>query len=295
MACDLCGCAGGLSLTAYHLPGAYHRIGVQYRYVGFESSHPALFDQSQLESSREYFQTAEVFGRWAWNDRLFTTLRVPYAMNRRTAADEGQQERSGLGDLTLQTDFIFLGHQAGTNHFLMGSLGLKFPTGSYARSGNLDQAPMQLSAGTGSWDLSGQVYYRFLPKTWGLQADGSGFLNGTNPYGYRVGHQVSGGVSGLYRLLRPARNFGAVSQVGFYLDHQFAHGYPDSDPNSGLATGGTYTWVRLAQDFHFTDWGFRFGADIPVTQNIAFGQIRPSPRVHILVYTQFKKSKKEKQ
>lgn len=101
-------------------------------------------------------QQVDLFLSWTPIDRVTLTLNVPFAFNKTTEFEEGQQETStlsGLGDVILSSSVVFWRNRPVLpSTWFEARAFLKFPTGESSERVDGVKDP-HLQPGTGSWDF----------------------------------------------------------------------------------------------------------------------------------------------
>lgn len=106
-ACEVCGCSMGGNYFGI-LPQFHgHFVGLRYQYRSFRSEHVPLFSESEQLISHEYFQTAELWGRWNPSKKVQLFAFVPVNFMHKQEAGITTLE-NGLGDVSLVVNVVLL-------------------------------------------------------------------------------------------------------------------------------------------------------------------------------------------
>lgn len=145
---------------------------------------------------------------------------------------------SGFGDARLMVKHAL---HLSVKHLLVGSLGVKAPTGEYKllnEEGAINEP--SIMPGTGSWDgLLGVYYaYQFSPHRWDGFLSGSYQINTQNDLDYRFGDALIVNAGTNYSFIGHERTFTASLQVN-------ARHAPHDEYRSVEVSGTGGTWIYL--------------------------------------------------
>jgi hypothetical protein len=148
-ACAVCGC-GDPTITALGTEKPFRnrvRTSLELRHRS-DTIGKAGEDALSLSEQRLDAQVA-----WAPHERVFLLVTVP-ALRREVSYVNLRREQSfGLGDVELRAKvFVWQDREKLPQHLLGASAGVKFPTAIDQRSGRGELLPIELQAGTGSFD-----------------------------------------------------------------------------------------------------------------------------------------------
>jgi len=275
-ACAVCGC-GDPTITALGTEKPYRnrfRASLEFRYRTDNIGAPGI-DELQLSEERLDVQLA-----WAPVERIFLLLSVPGLRREVRYVNLERHQTWGLGDIELRAKgFIWQDRAWSPRHLLALVGGIKLPTALVQNGRDGNPLPVELQAGTGSFDpLAGISYAWFaFPAMIYLS------LNGTYPtrgrYDFRASPSLRFTASGQYSVLpwfaprigfdarldgkgteegRPARDSGGfvglvsvellftpVPDILFFV----AARIPVIQSLSGFHREGTYLNLGLAYDF----------------------------------------------
>jgi hypothetical protein len=248
-ACASCGC-GDPTLTALgtEKPSrnrlrasleARHRIDV----VGA----PGV-DELRLSEQRLDGQLA-----WAPHERLFLLASLP-VLRRDLRYDDGFERRTwGIGDLEVRAKLFLMQDRAfAPRHLLAAMVGAKLPTAVVDHRRNGQALPLELQAGTGSFDALLGASYAYFTFPWSAYASAQLALPGRGTAGARAGRSLRGTVAA-------QRHLGSLLAARLALDTRFdgqaqENGAPD--PNSGgfIAFAAPELLVSPVVDLSLSVW-----------------------------------------
>jgi hypothetical protein len=278
-ACNTCGCAASNQYLGILSQLSGHFVGLQYNYRWYESHHDAT--EANKPAGHEYYQMAQLWGRYSLGKRVKLFAFVPYQYN---VKNEGATKStlSGLGDITLLANYQILRPQSTCEdwqHYLLAGAGVKAPTGSYDNKvlGNGDELAPSMQAGTGSWDFVGNANYTLQHNLWGLNAEASYTLTTPNHQTYKYGNRLSGGVQ-LFRQFSH-KSLRLLPSVGVRYE-QSAQDY-DNYPTRSLAqyTGGSMTYGVVGVHAYRKHYGLEAAYSMPLAQNYAEGLVQSKGKV----------------
>lgn len=283
-ACDICGCsAQGSSLGL--LPGVTsHFVGLRYHYRAFKSEHPAEFSPNQNDWSRDYFSTAELWGRIVLYKRLELFAFVPFNHYQVDHYAEGVYSHTsmntGIGDASLMLNAVLLRTSdnnpvADMQHQWQIGGGVKAPTGKFGEvDPELGIVLPNMQAGTGSWDFSAMTNYRLQWKNWGMNVNASYRYNTPNALRYQFGQSMIGSVDFLRVIAAGNDRFQLIPQIGArfeYFDRDYSN---QSKRERNDYSGGRFIYASAGFDGYVGNFGIQLRADLPVSQNFASGYVR---------------------
>lgn len=278
-ACNTCGCAASNQYLGILPELSGNFIGLQYNYRWYESHHDAA--EANKPAGQEYYQTAQLWGRYALGKRVQLFAFVPYQYNLK---QEGgvKNTLSGIGDVTVLANVQILrpeGTCQSWQHYLQAGGGLKAPTGAYNNTvlGSGDELVPSMQAGTGSWDFVGNANYTLQHEMWGLNAEAAYTLTTPNHQTYKYGNRISGGVQIFHQFNRKALRL--LPSLGVRYE-QSAQDY-DNYPTRSLAeyTGGNMTYATAGLRAYRKHFGFEASYSQPVSQHYAEGLVQSKGKV----------------
>lgn len=183
-ACAVCGC-GDPTITALGTEKPYRnrfRASIELRHRSDSVGQPTV-DELQLSEQRLDLQLA-----YAPHERIFLLLAVPGLRREVGYVNLERQQTIGLGDIELRVKgFVWQDRSWSPKHLLAVIAGVKFPTAIVQLGRDGVPLPLELQAGTGSFDpLVGISYaWFFWPAMLYMSA------NGTYPTPGRFGFRAS--------------------------------------------------------------------------------------------------------
>ncbi len=196
IACDICGSGPG---------GAYLGLLPEFRkrFIGLRFQQNGLYahlGQGRAHTyltTREAYQTAELWGATNIGSRFRLTMMIPYNFISRSSQQQQASSR-GLGDITVIGYYRLLERRSGKEEKQLSQMlwlgaGIKLPAGRYdPDEKNVQEATQNtFQLGTGSTDLSVHAMYDIRFRQTGLNVNAGYKLNTANQYGYRYGNKLS--------------------------------------------------------------------------------------------------------
>lgn len=280
-ACDVCGAStGGQSLGL--LPQfSKHFVGVQYLHRYFSSVHTPLLENKDVSYSDEYYNTTQLWGRYALGRRLQLFAFVPYQYNTRYLSGT-TTHMSGVGDITLLANANIV-RTADTakgklRHMLQAGVGVKMPTGSYKGVSQPEREGLpNMQPGSGSWDIPVNVNYTVRYSKVGANIDAAYTITTANKDNYKYGNRLNTQLSAFYSL-----NVGRVvmmPQLGVRYEYAL-HDYDNYDRKwLNEQTGGSITYTMAGMQAYFGNVGLQAAYYQPVAQQYADGNVTANKRM----------------
>jgi hypothetical protein len=283
-ACDICGCGVGNYYLGIMPQFQSNFIGLRYRAYSFDShlghSHEGLF------SSKEYFQSTELWARYYPTPRLRVLAFVPYHFNRQQT-DGKSLYLEGLGDVSVLASYQLIVPKADTmnkylRHNLWVGTGLKTNSGKYNYNENdaAQVANPNFQLGTGSWDFLLNLTYTLRYQKFGLNVDANYKINTTNEQKYRFGNRLSGTVAAFF-VQKVTENFAVMPNIGIYAE---SSGLNYKNKFEVENTGGSMMAMSAGiETYFFKKCSLGFNFQSPIAQNLADKQIKAHNRalVHL--------------
>jgi hypothetical protein len=275
-ACDVCGCSVGGNYFGILPQFRRHFVGIRYQYRPFQSTHATLFEGETPLVTKEYFHTAELWGRYVphKNVQLYAFVPTNYFLK----TEEGKKtEYSGLGDISLMANYFVLntGDSAARNwkHALQVGAGVKLPTGKANKVENDVRLNPYLQMGTGSLDIPLSIIYTLRYKRFGLNAEANYRVNTPNQQSYRFGN----------RLASSARLFywHKVKSNSFLPNAGINYESADRDTDNGVGkefTGGYSVFANIGIDIFYRDFSLNLSARPPLHEHFGDGNVKSFTR-----------------
>lgn len=279
LACDVCGCSIGQGQMGVMPQWRSHFVALRYQSLRFRTQHPSHDGTGQGTLSDDYFQSVELWGRWAVSRRVLLTGSLPYRVNALREPGAETLHFSHFGDASATANVILFQSKdtARVRHVVQVSAGLKAPTGHFRGSEDV-AAPVNMLPGTGSWDVPVGVVYTLRRLDWVFQGELNARWNSTNPDQYRFGNRVAGTFSA-FRWWQKGRT-SWLPGVGLTAELQ------DMDRRKGAwvtTTGGAACLAQAGLDVFHRSLGFGLNAQIPVWSDLGGGIIQALPRLNARV------------
>ncbi len=255
--CDLCGCYMGINGEDKN------ELGLRYRLRVFNGPHVNTGDPEAMSKIKEYYNTAELYGRYFISPKLQISFSLPYAVNR---VETGTI--TGLGDLLILSKYLVMGktgYQPGTNFndrlFIGG--GFKIPTGSYNKSIDGEVEP-HFQTGTGSYDFIFLGTYIARFRRFGLNSDIVYKINTQNSNAYRFANRFNFSTTILY-ILPAGMNSSLVPNAGVYFEQANPDKINGADDDG---SGGKVLFVTAGLNLNIKKIILSFDYQKPVYENL---------------------------
>lgn len=197
MACDICGCGVGSQYIGILPEFRKHIIGLRYR-PNSMISHLGAGGATTHLTTRETYQTVEVWGGWNIGKKFRVMAIIPWHINSRT--NNGiTQSKNGLGDISATGFYQLINNrkQVFNQKLLIQSLwigaGIKLPAGKYdvADKSTTAQSANLFQLGTGSIDYLLASMYDIRLQDAGLNVAMNYRINSLNKEKYGYGNKFS--------------------------------------------------------------------------------------------------------
>ena len=284
-ACDICGCGVGSNYIGILPEFSKHIMGLRYRYSTLQT-HIGADGATTYLTTRENYQTAELWAGWNIGSRFRVMATLPYSFNERI--NQGQHNtKNGLGDISLNGYFQAVNSRKTISHsrMLVQSLwlggGIKLPTGQYdpadkstgAENTNLFQL------GTGSVDFNLGFMYDVRLQDAGINVAGSYQFNTANKYHYEYGNKYRGNVQAYYKF-RLHNKLVLAPNAGLLYEHA------QTDMDNKLSvdiSGGNVFAATAGLELSYKRIGIGGNFQSPLSQNLAHGIIKAGNRAMVHV------------
>ena len=141
------------------------RLALTFRHRTDELGEPRV---NLVELSEQRIETSLA---WSPKDYLTLSLMAPVVHRRLTQVNGAVDEFWSIGDLDLRLrGVLFRDRERAPRHLFSGLIGLELPTAPVDEQDNGDPLPLELQAGTGSWDPILGLTYGFFSDPWSFTA-----------------------------------------------------------------------------------------------------------------------------
>jgi hypothetical protein len=271
-ACEICGCSTGNFYLGL-LPKFNNKfIGVRYRSMNYRT----LLKQDPTQFSNDYYSTIEIWSGWNLGKKWQVMAFVPFQMNRQIT-DDGNNTNSGLGDITLLTNYNIWNRRASiVSHQLWIGGGVKLPTGQYKVSFdptalNLGQPNGQI--GTGSVDYLLSINHNASYMNWGLSTSVNYKVNTANTDQFKFGNRATANMLVYYRVTH--NSFNVAPTIGGFFEQSNSNSYQSSDI---LLTGGHALFATTGLEMSYSRIAFGISLQAPLAQNYSDHQTTAQTR-----------------
>jgi hypothetical protein len=218
LACDICGCSGGLSSGGLFPQVQNNLLGLRNSWQHFD--HPSGNFNGSSEVQKDHIYESDLFLRWFPKKRLQVWVNAPFRVVNRIET-ERITSLTGIGDLQARAFYTVV--KPDTNyhrfkHFLLAGGGASLPTGKYRqRDDNLSLLPLGLQVGTGAWSIMSNAVYIVQTHRLGLQIQGDYRVNFKNEDTFKKGNNI-GGQFGVFLRSKLFRNVLFLPQLSYRFD-----------------------------------------------------------------------------
>ncbi len=239
--CDICGCSSGGNFFGILPQYQAHFLGFRYKYSRFKSLHP---DDGSYGS--DYFNTTEIWGRYALTKRLHLYAILPFQFTKRIEGNSVNQIHE-FGDASIIANYLIFDNSRSEGRvfkqtFQFGA-GLKLPSGKNNLVQNFQRLPENLQPGSGTTDVILNAIYTNRFKNFGLNADLNFKINQENTKNYKQGDKIY--ASGRFFIWFRSKGISMLPHLG--LDYESSN--TDSKYNKPVEfTGGESLLSSLGID-----------------------------------------------
>lgn len=286
-ACDICGCGVGNSYIGILPEFRKHIFGVRYRYNAM-LTHLGVDGTFTYLTTKENYQTIELWGGWNIGDKARIMMSIPYVFNERT--NQGvSTNKNGIGDISLSGYYQLLNdrHTVMKSKLLVQSLwiggGIKLATGKYNPSdkNTTNNNANLFQLGTGSFDFNIVAMYDVRLQDAGINIAANYKINTPNKYAYQYGNKFSVNTQAYYKIrikdkLTIAPNAGILYETA---QNYFDNGYKTT------VSGGQLLLGTAGMEVSFGKWAVGANFQTPLSQNLANGIVMAKDRamVHVAI------------
>ncbi len=281
VACDICGCSSGNYFLGPTPQFNTYFIGTRYSFRSFST----VIKTDNEQYSKDFYQTAELWGGLKINQRFQALAFLPYNINH-SKTDDGNKLNEGLGDLTLIGNYSILDkvtltkENAAVSQQLYIGLGVKVPTGQYSINTDEIVSSANSQPGTGSLDYLLSTSYNLTINNWGIASNLNYKVN-QSASDFRFGNRFSATAFG-FRTFELKKN--SISPtVGLFYENLHPSEFAKIKVES---TGGNAFLGSIGIETRIKKLSLGINAQLPIAQNISDLQTKINLRgmVH-LTYT----------
>lgn len=266
-ACDICGCSSGNYFIGLLPQFRKHFFGTRYSFRSFKST--VASDATQF--SKDFYQTAELWGGLNVGKKWQVIAFVPYNINKQTS-DDGVKKSKGLGDITLISNYKLVDVRSADKHnnrisqqLWIGG-GIKLPTGKFTADPNDVIPNANNQPGTGSIDYLLNAMYTFHLNDWGINSSFNYKINrGAN--NFKFGNRFSSSVFVFHSISLAKVTFNP--NMGMLYENLQANKLSNKQIKE---TGGSALLAAGGLETNFKKLAIGFNAQVPLHQNISNGQ-----------------------
>lgn len=272
-ACDVCGCSVNASYMGILPQFQKHFVGARYMTNSFNSRHiPSSYSLEQGRS-QEFFQRAEIWGRYYITPRIQLFGFLPYSINSKT--EEGvTSQYHGVADASVMVNYIFLNTgdsgRFSVRNTIMAGGGLKLPTGRFDK----DQLA-NMQTGSGSWDYMLNLIYTLRYKKTGVNVDVNGRINNSNGT-YTFGNRLTSGARFFY--WHKYKMVSLLPQIGGLAE------FAQKDTKEGVSqkySGGNGFYGIAGMDMYFRTCSAGISYTLPIQEDLNEGLVTTKQRLSL--------------
>lgn len=269
-ACDVCGCSVNANYFGILPQFNKNFVGVRFNQSYFDLQHtPSLFPKPEQAYS-ENLNRYEIWGRYFISNRLIAFVNIPWQFNMRK--DQGvEQSYTGVSDASISLAYILFNtgdsvKQKWRNTLMLGS-GIKLPTGKFR-----SDKPASIQTGTGTFDYHLNLIYTIRYKSYGMNADATYRINGTNDT-YKYGNRLISSFRFFY--WKQQKTHSLLPNVGVL----FETAQRDQSNNiPQLYTGGNGFYFSGGADIYIKRVVFGVNVSAPFAEHLNRGYARTQHR-----------------
>ena len=272
-ACDICGCSAPGYFFGPFPQFRSHFYGVRYYFRSFNSQ--VKGDASQY--SKDFYQTAEIWGGLNVGKKLQLMAFVPYNFNSQKS-DDGTNTTNGIGDITLLANYKILENSRQTKNgknirqqLLVGA-GIKAPTGKFSADPDEIIAGANNQPGSGSVDVLLNTIYTLQINSWGINGTLNYKMNNSAD-NFRFGNTLNANVFAFKNI--NTKKLIVSPNVGLMYENLQANKLE----NLKVAeTGGNALLGAAGVDINMSKVTFGVNVQLPIDQNLSDGQTKIATR-----------------
>ena len=266
-ACDICGCSSGNYFVGPFPWFHKHFVGVRYTFRSFHS----IVKNDVTQFSKDFYQTAEIWGGWNIGKKWQVLAFLPYNINRQ-ASDDGALKSNALGDATLIVNYNLLSNKttsksgSGVSQQLWIGAGLKLPTGKFSADPDDFIPSANNQTGTGTVDVLLNTIYSLRIDKWGVSSNISYKIN-QDADNYQFGNRFNASAFVFRSIATPKATFNP--NAGLLYENLKANKF---ESLKVADTGGNALFAAAGVETNLNKIAIGFNAQIPVSQNLSNNQ-----------------------
>lgn len=284
-ACDICGCGVGGYYIGILPEFNKHILGLRYRYNTLKT-HIGAGGSATYLTTKERYQTAELWGAWNLGKKFRIMAAVPYAFNEKE--NQGiSKSKQGIGDVSVNGYYQLINNRRTvfSTKLLVQSLwiggGIKLPTGKYIpadKQGTTQNANL-FQLGTASFDFSLNAMYDLRIQDAGLNVSAGYKMNTANQYHYNYGNKLNT-TAQLYYKLRVQNKFTVAPNLGILYENS----KKDIDNKIMVdVSGGDLLLGSIGAETAVKKITVGANWQTPLSQNLGRGFVKANSRVMVHV------------
>jgi len=279
-ACDICGCGVGGTYIGILPEFNKHIIGLRYR-QNLLTSHLQEGGNESYLTTKERYQSAEVWSGWNITSRLRVMSIIPYNSISQKRKDGQSLLQQGIGDVSIFSYYNIINSRKtpGYAKLLVQSLwlgaGIKLPTGRYSPANTNNTNANLYQLGTGSYDVIFTAMYDIRLQDAGLNINAQYKMNTANNYAYQYGNKWSA-TAQLYYKFNFKNTFFIAPNAGTQYDYA---NLDEDDDYDVVLSGGTLLLATAGVETYWKKH-LNIGGNYqyPLSQNLAKGTVSAHSR-----------------
>lgn len=287
-ACDVCGSSASGQYLGVLPKASFNFVGVQYLFNSFSSEHPSLFEGRPNERSKDYYNTVQLWGRYAVGRRFQLYAFLPYRSNLQRT-DTGSKAMSGIGDISLVANAVILNDDDADKLWqqqLLAGGGVKLPTGGYTGITERDKLGLpNMQPGSGSWDFLLNANYTLRRTNSGVNVDASYTMTMANTDRYKYGNRLNAGLVMFQAFTKG--DYSLMPQLGYRYEFSL-HDYDNYDRRwLNAQSGGYMSFATAGLQAYYRKLGARLTYQLPLSQHYARGYVTALNKIDAGVFLLF--------
>jgi hypothetical protein len=278
-ACPFCGCGVGNFYLGLMPDFQKKFIGLRYQYLPYQTH--VNGDGEEVEFSKDYYHTVELWGGISIGSKWQILAFVPYQINYRNT-DDGKKNLNGISDVSVLANYkVFdkMNEARSTSQQLLVGGGFKLPTGKYRVDPNNPETELgdvNSQAGTGSVDFLLNSSYNVRFNKIGVNTTATYKINTGNNEDYRFGNRFNASSFVFYAAKMKAATFSP--NVGLLYQHSATNHFNNAKVD---LTGGYLAMAAAGIELGLKKITIGANVQLPFTQDFAAGQTEAKTRAMV--------------